>query len=145
MSFEVRNRADDWSSELLTNYASMLEDDDLINSLTFQEEQHDPLPQAINIDGWVPSQGQIFNSDDDAYEFYCSFAQRSGFSIRRHHVYRSKNQDEGNLSGVYKREFVCHRSGVPKPTKVNEVESQRNRKTSRCNCSAKLLVTRAKN
>ncbi|GAU37165.1 hypothetical protein TSUD_391540 [Trifolium subterraneum] len=72
MSSEVRNRADDWSSELLTNYASMLEDDDLVNSLTFQEEQHDSLPQAINIDDWVPCQGQIFNSDDDAYEFYCS-------------------------------------------------------------------------
>ncbi|MCI50149.1 hypothetical protein A2U01_0071393 [Trifolium medium] len=58
MSSEVRNEAIDWSSELLTNYASMLDDDyDLINSLTFQESQHDPLPQAINIDGCVPCQG----------------------------------------------------------------------------------------
>ncbi|XP_045791729.1 protein FAR1-RELATED SEQUENCE 11-like [Trifolium pratense] len=74
---------------------------------------------------------QIFDSDDDAYNFYSSFAQRSGFSIRRHHVYRNTT-DEGNPQTVYKREFVCHRSGVSKPVKVNELESQRKRKASRC-------------
>ncbi|XP_045805399.1 protein FAR1-RELATED SEQUENCE 11-like [Trifolium pratense] len=84
---------------------------------------------------------QIFDSDDDAYNFYSSFAQRSGFSIRRHHVYRNTT-DEGNPETVYKREFVCHRSGVSKPVKVNELESQRKRKASRCSCSARLVVAK---
>ncbi|CAJ2640436.1 unnamed protein product [Trifolium pratense] len=84
---------------------------------------------------------QIFDSDDDAYNFYSSFAQRSGFSIRRHHVYRNTT-DEGNPQTVYKREFVCHRSGVSKPVKVNELESQRKRKASRCSCSARLVVAK---
>ncbi|CAJ2671052.1 unnamed protein product [Trifolium pratense] len=84
---------------------------------------------------------QIFDSDDDAYNFYSSFAQRSGFSIRRHHVYRNTT-DEGNPETVYKREFVCHRSGVSKPVKVNELERQRKRKASRCSCSARLVVAK---
>ncbi|CAJ2636987.1 unnamed protein product [Trifolium pratense] len=120
MSTEVRDEVDIDEIELLTNV---------------------DFPQAINIDDWIPCQGQIFDSDDDAYNFYCSFAQRSGFSIRRHHVYRNTTE-EGNPQTVYKREFVCHRSGVTKSVKVNELESQRKRKASRCSCSARLVVAK---
>lgn len=54
----------------------------------------------------------------------------------------SKNQSEDNPLVIYKREFVCHRAGTSKELKVDEVESQRKRKSSRCNCDAKMLVSK---
>jgi hypothetical protein len=43
---------------------------------------------------------------------------------------------------VYKREFVCHHGGIVKQCKINEVESKRKRKSSKCNCIAKMLVAK---
>lgn len=135
-------RSGDWTSDL-QNYASILQDDDVINSLTFQETNLEPLPQVTDVDDEVPYKGLVFDSADDAYEFYSSFAKINGFSIRRHHVYKAiKYESEENPSGIYKREYVCHRAGANKPTKVDEVESQRNRKSSRCNCNAKMFVSK---
>jgi hypothetical protein len=140
MIYGETNGVSDWHLELLKDYASI--DDEYLHSVTFQEPQHEPLPdQIINIDECFPSEGQIFNSDDEAYEFYRLFARKNGFSIRREHIYNSvKHRSEMNPLGIYKREFVCHRSGIVKHRKTNEVDYQRNRKSSRCNCSAKMLV-----
>lgn len=70
--------------------------------------------------------------------FVCT---KNDFSIRSHHVYKSIiQQSEDNPLGIYKREFVCHRGGSISLHKNNEVEGQRKRKSSRCNCGAKLLV-----
>jgi hypothetical protein len=140
MIYGETNGVSDWHLELLKDYASI--DDEYLHSVTFQEPQHEPLPdQIINIDECFPSEGQIFNSDDEAYEFYRLFARKNGFSIRREHVYNSvKHRSEMNPLGIYKREFVCHRSDIVKHRKTNEVDYQRNRKSSRCNCSAKMLV-----
>jgi hypothetical protein len=82
----------------------------------------------------VPFEGKIFHGDDDAYDFYSLFARKNGFSIRRDHVYRSCiHESEHNPLGIYKREFVCHRGGIVKQRKINEVETKRKRKLSRCN------------
>ena len=134
MSSEGRKEAIDGSLEY--------EDDEIIDSLTtVPEPQHGALPQANHIDDGVLYEGKVFNSDDEAYNFYCFFARKNGFSIRRHHVYKSiKNQSEDNPLGVYKREFVCHRAGTISVDKDNEVEGKRKRKSSRCSCGAKLLV-----
>ncbi|KAF1879474.1 hypothetical protein Lal_00005941 [Lupinus albus] len=62
-----------------------------------------------------------------------------GFSIRRGHTYKhSKN----NVDDIYKREYICHRAGISKQQKVVELERQRRRKSSRCKCSAKLIITK---
>jgi len=112
-----------------------------IDSLTFQEPQHGPLPQANHIDDSVPYEGKVFNSDEEACNIYCLFAGKNGFSIRRHNVYKSiKHQSDDNPLGIYKREFVCHLGGTISQHKNNEVEGQRKRKSSRCNYGAKLLV-----
>nr|KYP52473.1 Putative protein FAR1-RELATED SEQUENCE 10 [Cajanus cajan] len=85
----------------------------------------------------------MFNSYDEAYEFSYAFARKNGFSIRREHTYKSsKNQTEENPLGIYKREFVCHRAGSVKQRKFIEEESQRKRKSSRCNCGAKMLINK---
>lgn len=150
MISEVSNDASDWPLPQVTNIdgwvpfeGQIFEDDEYVNSLTFQELQHEPLPQVNNIDEGIPFEGKIFESDNAAFEFYCLFAKQNGFSIRRDHIYKScKFVSEENPSGVYKREFVCHRGGIGKPRKTVEVENQRKRKSSRCDCSAKMVVTK---
>ncbi|KAK1259777.1 putative protein FAR1-RELATED SEQUENCE 10 [Acorus gramineus] len=84
----------------------------------------------------TPRVGQVFRSDDDAQEFYTSFARQNGFSIRRE---RSKG-NQGHPLGIYKRELVCHRAGFAAPRKSVEVERQRNKKSSRCKCEARMII-----
>jgi hypothetical protein len=108
--------------------------DEYVSSLPFHEPHREPFTQVNNIDELVPFEGKIFNSDDDAYDFYSLFARKNGFSIRRDHIYRSCiHESEHNPLGIYKREFVCHRGGIVKQRKINEVETKRKRKLSRCN------------
>lgn len=86
------------------------------------------MPQVSGINDWIPYEGQIFSSDDDTYTFYYLFARKSGFSIRRHHIYKSSKNDrmrkihrvfiKGNL-------FVIIPVDANKQQKVNEVEYQR--------------------
>jgi hypothetical protein len=144
MTSEVRDDVCDWPLELLKDYTSICEDNnEYVNDFTFQEPQQEPLAQANAIDEWNPFEGQIFNNDDEAYEFYSVFARKNGFSIRRNHSYKShKNEAGDNPFGIYKREFVCHRAGIGKQRKVNVAESQKKRKSSRCNYSAKMLVAK---
>ena len=93
-------------------------------------------PPEISIVDAIPYVGQSFNTDDEAEEFYCNFAKRSGFSIRRE---RSKGNQMHPL-GVYKRELVCHRAGLNLPRKTTDLKRQRNKKSSRCNCEAQMVI-----
>ncbi|RDX78884.1 putative protein FAR1-RELATED SEQUENCE 10, partial [Mucuna pruriens] len=68
---------------------------------------------------------------------------KSGFSIRRDHIYKcSKSESKENPLGIYKREFVCHCVDNVKHCKVIESERQRNKKSSRCNYSAKMWFSK---
>ena len=68
--------------------------------------------------------------------------EKNGISVRRGHIYKScTNESKKNPSGIYKREFVCHRGGIVKQRNINEAECQRKRKSSKCNCGAKMLVS----
>ncbi|KAF1887801.1 hypothetical protein Lal_00023809 [Lupinus albus] len=67
---------------------------------------------AENFQDYIPYEGQTFNSDEDAYHFYCLFAKKYGFSVRRGHVYRHGKKSEEDSLDIYKREFVCHRAEV---------------------------------
>nr|GMC70644.1 FAR1-RELATED SEQUENCE 10 [Ipomoea batatas] len=84
----------------------------------------------------TPYVGQIFKSDDEAYESYSSFARKNGFSIRK-----ARSTESQNL-GVYRRDFVCYRSGFNQPRKKANVEHPRDRKSVRCGCDAKLYLTK---
>lgn len=83
-----------------------------------EEEKNEPLPQVNNIDELVPFEGKIFNTDDDAYEFYSLFTRKSGFSIRRTNLV--KKESGKNPSYIYKREFICHLGGIVKQCKEND-------------------------
>ncbi|KAF8409724.1 hypothetical protein HHK36_005803 [Tetracentron sinense] len=83
-----------------------------------------------------PHVGQVFKSDDDAYEYYSNFARKNGFSIRKE---RSK---ESRQLGVYKRELVCYCAGYAVSRKKAGAEHQRDRKSIRCGCDAKMFLTK---
>ncbi|KAK6155322.1 hypothetical protein DH2020_009570 [Rehmannia glutinosa] len=85
---------------------------------------------------FTPYVGQIFKSDDEAFEYYSNFARRNGFSIRK-----ARSTESQNL-GVYRRDFVCYRSGFNQPRKKANVEHPRDRKSVRCGCDAKLYLTK---
>lgn len=93
-------------------------------------------PSEIPMVDAIPYVGQSFRSDDEAEEFYCNFARKNGFSIRRE---RSKGNQTHPL-GVYKRELVCHRAGLNLPRKTADLKRQRNKKSSRCNCEAQMVI-----
>ncbi|XP_039144108.1 protein FAR1-RELATED SEQUENCE 11-like [Dioscorea cayenensis subsp. rotundata] len=90
----------------------------------------------IDAFGAAPYIGQIFWSDDEAQEYYTSFAQKNGFAIRRE---RSKGNAEHPL-GVFKRELVCHRAGPPLARKSGEEKRQRKTKSARCQCEARMVI-----
>ncbi|KAJ3683611.1 hypothetical protein LUZ60_013838 [Juncus effusus] len=88
-----------------------------------------------------PQVGQTFQTDQEALEFYTNFARLNGFSIRKE---RSKGNPDHPL-GVYKRELVCHRAGLPLPPKQqqdNESKSKKRKKSipARCKCEAQMVI-----
>ncbi|GJV44215.1 FAR1-related sequence 10 [Tanacetum coccineum] len=85
---------------------------------------------------FTPYVCQIFKTDDEAFEYYCNFARKNGFSIRK-----ARSTESQNL-GVYRRDFVCYRSGFNQPRKKANVEHPRDRKSVRCGCDAKMYLTK---
>ncbi|XP_073143310.1 putative protein FAR1-RELATED SEQUENCE 10 [Henckelia pumila] len=83
-----------------------------------------------------PYVGMVFTSDDIAFEYYGNFARKNGFSVRKE---RSRLSPQ---LGVYKRDFVCYRSGFAPMRKKQTGEHQRDRKSARCGCDAKLYLSK---
>ncbi|CAA0815432.1 Putative protein FAR1-RELATED SEQUENCE 10 [Striga hermonthica] len=84
----------------------------------------------------VPYVGMIFKSDDEAFEYYGNFARKNGFSIRKE---RSRLSPQ---LGVYKRDFVCYRSGFAPARKKQMGDHHRDRKSVRCGCDAKMYLSK---
>ncbi|KAK6945532.1 FAR1 DNA binding domain [Dillenia turbinata] len=86
----------------------------------------------------IPYIDQRFPTHDAAYEFYSEFARRCGFSIRRH---RTEGKD-GVGKGLTRRYFVCHRAGNTPIKTSTDGKPQRNRKSSRCGCTAFMRISK---
>ncbi|KAL4019776.1 hypothetical protein IC575_018535 [Cucumis melo] len=84
----------------------------------------------------APYVGMVFKSDNDAFEYYGNFARKNGFSIRKE---RSRLSPQ---LGVYKRDFVCYRSGFAPAKKKPIGEHHRDRKSVRCGCDAKMYLSK---
>ncbi|XP_059310801.1 putative protein FAR1-RELATED SEQUENCE 10 [Lycium ferocissimum] len=94
--------------------------------------------ENIDISNGDLHKGKVFNSDDEAYNCYVNFAKKVGFLIRRDRILGS----EEHPMGIYKTDYVCHRAGSPHSQKIAENERQRDRKSSRCNCNAKMFIAK---
>lgn len=106
-------------------------------------EENSAGPELVKIekspsDAMVtPYVGMVFKSDDDAFEYYGNFARKNGFSIRKE---RSRLSPQ---LGIYKRDFVCYRSGfAPVKKKPNGEQHHRDRKSVRCGCDAKMYLSK---
>ena len=84
----------------------------------------------------APYVGMVFKNDNDAFDYYGNFARKSGFSIRKE---RSRLSQQ---LGVYKRDFVCYRAGFAPARKKPTGEHQRDRKSARCGCDAKMYLSK---
>ncbi|XP_052203411.1 putative protein FAR1-RELATED SEQUENCE 10 isoform X2 [Diospyros lotus] len=84
----------------------------------------------------APYVGMVFKSDEDAFEYYSNFARKNGFSIRKE---RSRLSPQ---LGIYKRDFVCYRSGFAPARKKQTGEHHRDRKSVRCGCDAKMYLSK---
>ncbi|ANM69991.1 FAR1-related sequence 10 [Arabidopsis thaliana] len=111
-----------------------LEEDE--STITKSEIESTPTPTSQYDTVFTPYVGQIFTTDDEAFEYYSTFARKSGFSIRK-----ARSTESQNL-GVYRRDFVCYRSGFNQPRKKANVEHPRERKSVRCGCDGKLYLTK---
>ncbi|ONI18128.1 hypothetical protein PRUPE_3G198400 [Prunus persica] len=112
------------------------EGDDL-GSVSSQHVKSETTPSSSSSEAvFTPYVGQIFKTDDDAFEYYSNFARKNGFSIRK-----ARSTESQNL-GIYRRDFVCYRSGFNQPRKKANVEHPRERKSVRCGCDAKLYLTK---
>lgn len=94
------------------------------------------IDKTLSQDVVAPYVGMAFTSDDDAFEYYANFARKNGFSIRKE---RSRLSPQ---LGIYKRDFVCYRSGFAPPRKKATSEHQRDRKSMRCGCDAKMYLSK---
>ncbi|KAL3850955.1 hypothetical protein ACJIZ3_012837 [Penstemon smallii] len=84
----------------------------------------------------APYVGMVFKNDDEAFDYYGNFARKNGFSVRKE---RSRLSPQ---LGVYKRDFVCYRSGFAPARKKQMGENQRDRKSVRCGCDAKMYLSK---
>lgn len=76
--------------------------------------------REIGSAGWMPSVNMLFDSENDAYDFYGTYAENVGFFVRRSTLWTTSK----NI--VTRRTFVCSREGFREKKKgAKEVKSPR--------------------
>lgn len=69
-------------------------------------EKRSPADLPENSEGLEPCIGMVFNSRDEAREFYATYGRRTGFTVRIHHNRRSRVNNQ-----VIGQDFVCSKEG----------------------------------
>ncbi|XP_060182098.1 protein FAR1-RELATED SEQUENCE 11-like [Lycium barbarum] len=119
------------------NIGCFINEDVVVGYTTILHEELRQENIIDNTDGSLKRR-TVFNSDDETYNCYVNFAKRNGFLVRRERHLGS----EEHPMGIYKKDYVCHRAGSPRPEKIVEKERQRDQKSSRCNCKAKISIAK---
>lgn len=83
--------------------------------------------------------GMEFESDDDAIEYYNSYAEATGFKIRKEYV--NKNKVHGYVTS---RKITCCKEGL-QATYNRGPWTKRPRRETRTGCLAHIIVTRQEN
>ena len=86
----------------------------------------------------APREGLQFQSHEEAYDFYNTFALTNGFAIWRYSTYKSRNSDV-----IIRRTFVCNREGYKKIVQNSEKDVKR-RRENRCGCKAHMEIVLSK-
>lgn len=85
-------------------------------------------------DEFIPKIGMEFDTEDDAFKFYNSYASNVGFNIRKHKVHYYKS------GKVIDRVYSCSCQGLRKDDKRDD-DVKRPRAETRFNCNAELRVS----
>ncbi|XP_042494336.1 uncharacterized protein LOC122073773 isoform X2 [Macadamia integrifolia] len=94
--------------------------------------------EAQDLECEIPSVGKEFVSDEQAYDFYNSYARKIGFSIRRG---RSGKTQKGV---VWRRIFECSKEGHRRVDK-RTLNLRKSRPDRRTGCKARMVVKRMRN
>ncbi|XP_051116138.1 protein FAR1-RELATED SEQUENCE 5-like [Andrographis paniculata] len=80
----------------------------------------------------TPKIGMEFNSEEDAYQFYLSYAKKVGFGVKKHKFHKVS----GNMID---RQFVCSAEGQKREDKRN-VNVKNLRAITRFGCKAMMKI-----
>ncbi|XP_076940246.1 protein FAR1-RELATED SEQUENCE 5-like [Bidens hawaiensis] len=102
--------------------------------------------EAVDLDSGVEKEvtneviGQVFDTPDDAYEFYNGYAFLHGFGVRKRETYKNKTTNE-----EYRRKYVCNKEGF-KDLKCDGSagEGKKRRRNLRAGCEAFLRISKGK-
>nr|XP_010930472.1 protein FAR1-RELATED SEQUENCE 7-like [Elaeis guineensis] len=115
------------------------------NQVENADPQHDEngkeKEQSLNDilkENFEPKVGMLFDSDEQAYQFYNEYARRIGFSIRKQNMTRSKSGE------IKLRRFVCYKEGYYKGSPFDK-DAKFLRTDVRTGCNAHIGIKRLKN
>lgn len=81
-----------------------------------------------------PFIGQCFLSEEEAFICYKEYASRKGFSIRKDRTFKKNGE-------LRRRDFCCQRQGKVPLKLIDPSKDQRDRKSVKCGCKARMRVT----
>jgi FAR1 DNA-binding domain len=96
-------------------------------------DQSPNISSYSKIDPRFPIVGMVFYSEEEAYNFYNSYARKRGFSVRKGHLSRRKD------GSVQCRHYMCSNEGKrqPHPTHI----TKKPRPLERTSCLARIEFT----
>lgn len=96
------------------------------------EAEPDPETEVVAGPGGEPKVGMVFPDEDKAYEFYVSYAETAGFSVRKGWL------DKTAKNVTKSQAYVCSKEGLrPKSTSI---ESKKSRPETRTGCQAHMTI-----
>ncbi|XP_076884418.1 protein FAR1-RELATED SEQUENCE 5-like [Bidens hawaiensis] len=102
--------------------------------------------EVVNLDSGVEKEvtneviGQVFDTPDDAYEFYNGYAFLHGFGISKSAAHKNKTTNE-----AYRRKYVCNKEGFKYLKRDGSAgEAKKRRRDLRTGCEAFLWISKGK-
>lgn len=89
-----------------------------------------PAPDSISASQLDPKPGMTFRSEDEAYNFYNSYAKRKGFSVRKGHLSRRRD------GSIRDRHYVCSNEGTRQEHRTHITKKPR--PLERTNCLSRI-------
>ncbi|URE36300.1 FAR1 DNA-binding domain [Musa troglodytarum] len=84
-----------------------------------------------------PKVGMVFHSEEEAYEFYNSYAKRKGFSVRKGHLSRRRD------NSIRDRHYVCSNEGTRQEHRTHVTKKPRPLERTKCLARIEFKVNRS--
>ncbi|KAK0595387.1 hypothetical protein LWI29_006104 [Acer saccharum] len=120
--------------EQLSSCGNMLppeSDGEYLMSMESDEEEE----ESESTDDFQPELGMKFSSEEEAYKFYTTYAERIGFKVRKGKVNRLSN------GTIRKRYLYCSREGFKCSKEATKTTAKYHRKETRTGCPAMVQFT----